>query len=50
MAAYSLTDVAFKFEKHGFETLIFEKKRDDKYEPKKDDDDDNSHPEEKIVV
>lgn len=29
---------------------IFEKKRDDKYEPKKDDDDDNSHPEEKIVV
>ena len=29
---------------------LFEKKRDDKYEPKKDDDDDNSHPEEKIVV
>ena len=28
---------------------LFEKKRDDKYEPKKDDDDD-SHPEEKIVV
>ncbi|MGL5231275.1 MAG: protein translocase subunit SecF [Cetobacterium sp.] len=28
---------------------LFEKKRDDKYEPKKDDDD-NSHPEEKIVV
>jgi hypothetical protein len=28
VAAYSLTDVAFKFEKHGFETLIFEKKRD----------------------
>ena len=29
---------------------LFEKKRDDKYEPKKDYDDDNSHPEEKIVV
>lgn len=29
---------------------LFEKKRDEKYEPKKDDDDDNSHPEEKIVV
>ena len=29
---------------------LFEKERDDKYEPKKDDDDDNSHPEEKIVV
>jgi len=29
---------------------LFEKKRDDKYEPKKDDDDDNSYPEEKIVV
>ncbi|MCQ8212419.1 protein translocase subunit SecF [Cetobacterium somerae] len=29
---------------------LFEKKRDDKYEPKKDDDDDDSHPEEKIVV
>lgn len=29
---------------------LFEKKRDDKYEPKKYDDDDNSHPEEKIVV
>lgn len=29
---------------------LFEKKRDDKYEPKKDDNDDNSHPEEKIVV
>ena len=29
---------------------LFEKKRDEKYEPKKDDDDDNSDPEEKIVV
>ncbi|MGL5350574.1 MAG: protein translocase subunit SecF [Cetobacterium sp.] len=29
---------------------LFEKKRDEKYEPRKDDEDDNSDPEEKIVV